>query len=65
MLETLFAEEAGIIIEVEGRWVKNIKNIFHAADVLVKDIGFVADGTGRDAKVKNNICKSWCKSFMC
>lgn len=51
VLETLFAEEAGIIVEVTDEEVEDIKNILTSANVLAEDIGFVTNESGSDAKV--------------
>uniref|UniRef100_A0A0N5AFB3 Glutamine amidotransferase type-1 domain-containing protein n=1 Tax=Syphacia muris TaxID=451379 RepID=A0A0N5AFB3_9BILA len=50
-LENLFAEEAGIIIEIEDKDVEDIITTFSEADIFAVDIGFATGETGPSAMV--------------
>lgn len=50
-METLFAEECGIVIEVEDNEVDDILRMFHSEGVHTQCIGFTTQDTGRTAMV--------------
>uniref|UniRef100_F1KRI4 phosphoribosylformylglycinamidine synthase n=2 Tax=Ascaris suum TaxID=6253 RepID=F1KRI4_ASCSU len=54
-METLFAEECGIVIEVEDNEVDDILRMFHSEGVHTQCIGFTTQDTGRTAMVIVNV----------
>lgn len=49
----MFAEEAGIIIEIEDKDVEDIITTFSEADIFAVDIGFATGETGPSAMVQS------------
>ncbi|VDM40653.1 unnamed protein product [Toxocara canis] len=56
-METLFAEESGIVLEAEGNEVEDIVQMFHSEGVHAQCIGFTTHDVGRTAMTTYHCAK--------